>query len=374
MVFILISLVCLPGCWNYREINEMNIVAGMAVDLNKNNDYVVTVEIIQAENKGGEPQMVSVVIGMEGRTIFEGVRNIIMRSGRRLYWAHAKVLIISEEVARQGIIGILDWVTREREVRSDIALLVSREKTAGEIFRSRPQFETTVSYQLSNTLDDEQHVGKVVNMPLWRFLQHLGMEGRSSIVSTVNTLEYNEQIVSQVYGAALFLGEKQIGWLNGEDVKVISWLISPNIKTLLMSIYQQGVEVTYEFLDNNVAMKPFKKDGSLAIRIDQKVKVQLVELSSPVLHYNDLAVLRRMEHVLESQMERRIRDEIRELQKQYQIDILGLSGVIKRDMPEVWRQIKNDWLNIYPNLPVEVHVDVKIVETQMSRKPISVEE
>lgn len=367
--FIFMGIICISGCWNYREINDVNIVAGAAVDLNEDGTYLVTVEIIQAESKGGEPQMVPTVIGMEGRTLFEGVRNIITRSGKKLYWSHAQVLIISEEVARRGIVDILDWVTRDRELRPDISLLVSCAKTAREILKTKPRFESTVSYQIAKTLEQEKHVGKFVNFTLWQYLQKLQEESESPLVTTVCMINFEGETIPQVYGTAIFKQDRMVGWLDGEDVKIISWVIKPETLPLVV-VPTNGVDITYEFLENSVEMKPFWKNDGLALHITHKSKVQLAELSRPKIDYFNEKTLKQMEEKLENAIEHRLEEIFDKLQRKYDVDVIGVGGVVKREMPDVWKKIKDDWYLIYPSMEIEVHAETEITEAQLLKKPI----
>src|SRR4051812_32078859 len=98
-IVILFNSIMLSGCWNYREIDNMSIAAGVAIDKSENNKYLMTVEIV--EIKGGmESKTVVHTISMTGDTLFDTIRNTISLSGKRIYWSHTKVLILSQDIAR----------------------------------------------------------------------------------------------------------------------------------------------------------------------------------------------------------------------------------------------------------------------------------
>ncbi|MEL7597184.1 MAG: hypothetical protein AAGU01_03170 [Clostridiaceae bacterium] len=51
---ILINTIILSACWNYREIDKIEILAGAAVDKDKDtNKFILTMELIEPTGKNG---------------------------------------------------------------------------------------------------------------------------------------------------------------------------------------------------------------------------------------------------------------------------------------------------------------------------------
>src|SRR5690606_14051292 len=110
LLIIIISL-SLCSCWNYNELDSFYIVAGIAVDKNTQTDlYNVSVEVINMKDTDVEPNIESQIIQSSGDSIFDAVREMIKVSSKKLYWSHATTLILSEDVAKDSIIPVLDWV------------------------------------------------------------------------------------------------------------------------------------------------------------------------------------------------------------------------------------------------------------------------
>jgi len=106
---ILMNSILTTGCWNYREVDKLLIVAGVAVDKGVKYPFKVTAEIILISS-GKDQKMTSKTISAEGTTMFDAVRNIISISGKKLYWSHSKVVIISKEIASEGVTKVIDLV------------------------------------------------------------------------------------------------------------------------------------------------------------------------------------------------------------------------------------------------------------------------
>ena len=52
---------------------------------------------------------------------------------RKPYYAHAQIIIIGEEMAKEGMNSVLDLFQRDPEGRSDFNIIVSHDSTAQEI-------------------------------------------------------------------------------------------------------------------------------------------------------------------------------------------------------------------------------------------------
>jgi spore germination protein KC len=112
VVVLAANTMLLSGCWNYREIDKLAIVAGVAIDREQEtNRFLMTTEIIDLKSSGKEVEIKSQKIDTEGETIFDAVRNMIKISAKRLYWSHLKVIIISQDIAKEGVVQVIDLLT-----------------------------------------------------------------------------------------------------------------------------------------------------------------------------------------------------------------------------------------------------------------------
>ena len=132
---LLLILLMLTSCWNYREVNEMAIVIGAAIDKGKTEKYMLTVELLDVSG-GQETKLSTRILSVEGETVFDAVRRFILLEGKRGYWGHIRILIISEEIARDDITGVLNFFRQDAETRGDLYVIVSKGYSAREIFNA----------------------------------------------------------------------------------------------------------------------------------------------------------------------------------------------------------------------------------------------
>lgn len=92
-----LTVFTLSGCWNYREVDKMTTVAGIAIDKGEDDHIKLTVEMV--DGSGGQDAMSvgSSRVSLSGKTMFDIVRRMITESGSRLYWAHAIGSIYDEQ-------------------------------------------------------------------------------------------------------------------------------------------------------------------------------------------------------------------------------------------------------------------------------------
>lgn len=374
IMILLLNFVIITGCWNYREVNDLAICTGLAIDKNENNQYVVTVEILNPQSKGAESELTPVILSMEGDSIFDAIRNIIVRSGKKLYWSHAKIGIISEEIARKGIISILEFIERDAEFRADMKIMVSKEKTAGEILKSHAALENTVSFQLNNVIKSFKFEPEYLDIELWKFIQLLSGEGISAYMPTANLIEYNGTKIPQIYGTALFKRDKLVGFLDGTESLSLTLLTEENVNGLLVKIEkeEEHAKIIYEISNNSTKYKPLIIDGELTMKIDVELVVGLAELSNIAIEFSDEEVHAEMEKELEANIRTQINHLLDILQKKYQVDSLGFGSIILREMPKEWKKIDSYWKEIYPDLQTIVNVEANIESSALISEVITV--
>lgn len=100
----------LSGCWNSRELNELSITSGLGID-KVDGKYVFTTQIINPSEVAKErapKRTVVTTLAEKGDTLFEAWRKMTKKSATKMYFSHVRVLIIGEDLAKEGVSKILD--------------------------------------------------------------------------------------------------------------------------------------------------------------------------------------------------------------------------------------------------------------------------
>jgi spore germination protein KC len=156
-LFVIAAVFLTAGCWNYRELNTMMIVAGIAFDKGDNGKgYHLSYETLDVSGESGEkqPSIKSLLIESDGETVFDAARNALKRSDKKLYFGACEAVIISDAMAREGIAGLLDWLARDAEPRNTIDIYIAREKTAKEVIMQKSLTDPITSVTIKAALGE----------------------------------------------------------------------------------------------------------------------------------------------------------------------------------------------------------------------------
>lgn len=372
LLLITSNIVTCIGCWNYREIEKLAVVAGIAIDRSEDEGkYELTVEFV--EIKGGKDAITgSKVVTAEGNTMFDTIRNMIAFTGKRLYWSHTQLIIIGEEVAKDGILKAIDWFNRDSETRSDIDLVISKGSKAKDVFMGEKKTEEVLSYQLSEMLKSEKSLPKAPKVEIWEFINDLESEGVSAFVPAIEMRRSDSAVAPRIYGAAVFKRDQLIGFTTGEETEFI--LFAKNdIKGGVLAHNQKEKEevipVSLEIFKNRTKIKPVMVDGKVQIHMDINTVTAIGEIQGTWDYIEEEGRLK-LEKDASQMLSRRIEDVIHQVQEEYDSDVFGFGAKIREEMPEVWNRLKPNWDEQFKTLKVTVDAKVKVKNSAMLSKPL----
>ena len=355
------------GCWNYREINNMSIVSGAAIDKTSDGKYKLSIEIIDLKTGGVEAKVHSKKLECYGASIVDAVRNAISFNANKLYWGHTEILIISKDVAKEGIVQILDVFSRDPEFRLTIDILVSKENTAEEILDSQRITTEVRSYELNKMLDLEKELEKSPKVEIYEFINSLGESGISPVMPVVGLTENSGQETSQLLGTAVFNKDKLEYMFDQEDTKYFLFVMN-KIKGGLFVVNDS--DITLKIIRNKTKLKPVYTNGKLHFEINIKTKVSISEID--FTKFQNVKDIDKIQIEAQKTLKSRVKNVIKAVQNEYGIDIFGFGRSVRQDIPELWKKINPDWDTIFKNVPVNVNVDVKISNSGLLSKKIMI--
>lgn len=134
ILIILLILLC-SGCYDYNELNDLEIVSSMIVDY-KDDNFVVNIEVLDTSESAPAG---SYFLSGEGKSLEEAMNNIYFDSASTPFYSHMKTLILSDTVAKNGIDKFLDFLLRDTQFRKDIYVFVSEDVDAIIDFETEPK-------------------------------------------------------------------------------------------------------------------------------------------------------------------------------------------------------------------------------------------
>ena len=374
----LVIVFTLSSCWSRKDLGTLAIVLGTALDKADNpDDMKLTAQVVKPEQIGagatgegssssGEKAYTNVT--QTGSSMLTIVRKITHMQSRKLYFAHNEVIIMSEDLARQGISNVLDGFTRDLETRMNVKVLVSRGE-ASKILEEDINFEKLPASHIVNMLDNQQFNSETVSVTLRDFSIATLSTTISPVAPIIEIHEVENEKYLRLQGTAIFKNGKMIGELSKDQTKGFM-VVTNRAKSGVVTIETESGQVILEIFDLMSHFKPIKKaDGSFTIELNVEIESVLQsnetdeQMSTP-----------KNQEMLKEKLNELITQEIestRNKAAQLSADIFGFGEAIERVYPKDWEKIKEDWDRIFKDINLDINIKSFIRSTSGLSKKIA---
>lgn len=124
LLIIVVCLLLISGCYDYRELNDMSVVDGIYIDY-EDNKYNVRLEIVKS-NKGKDGNEIkNEILSGKDKNISKAFNKAIGKSVKGVYLGHVSLLVVSNNLVTNGIDDLIDYVLRDINISNDYMILVS---------------------------------------------------------------------------------------------------------------------------------------------------------------------------------------------------------------------------------------------------------
>ena len=150
-ILVIILIIFLTGCYNYKELNKIGIVSSISID-KEDNKYIVGAQVMNIKNEDTDSSKV-IVYTEEGNTIEEALRNMTNKADKKLFGGHLSKLVISEEVAKDSIIDVIDLFQRLPEIKTEFNITISKNIKAVDVIKVMTSGGTIPADFVKNEID-----------------------------------------------------------------------------------------------------------------------------------------------------------------------------------------------------------------------------
>jgi spore germination protein KC len=373
--FVILAAAVLSGCWDRRELNDLAITVGMGLD-KKGNHIQVTAQIVNpgevASKKGSALQRSPITTYTTTETtVTDAIRKLSVVAPRPIFSSHLRVLVIGEELARQGVSKVMDGISRNHEFRSDFYLIVAKGTSAEDVLKIITQIEQIPANNMFKMLQTSERLwAPTVSMELDKFISDLSTPTRDTVLTGIkiagdkeigktikNVGESTPVALLEYSGVALFKRDKLVDWLNEEESKGYNYIMG-NVKSTVGHVdCPQGGSVAVDVIRTHTKIKGKVVEGKPKIFVDLYVEQDVgeVQCNIELTKTENVQLLEELgEKKLKESMEKAIKKA-----KKNNADIFGFGDVIEDTDPKSWTKLKKDWDTLFSDLEVEVKVDVQ---------------
>lgn len=393
VILLIIPFIFLSGCWSGFEIDNLAIIIAMGIDKSESG-YLFTMQIL---NPGAiaaiEPSTAAPVVlySEEGKDLKEIMRRMHQKSGRRMYSSHLQLVVFSEEIAEEGIKDAIDFFARFREFRTDFYFIVARGTTARNVLSILTPLHEIPGIKLHESLKNSEQVwAPTKSVRIVELVNDIVAEGKEPVLTGVEVTEEVANVkmptkslealqkskienTTKYFGLGVFKEDKLIGWLNEEESKGYNYVIGNVNNTVGHINYGDKVKITSEVINAKSVRKASLKEGKPAIDVEINVTLNVggVEGEFDVSKEENIDIFNEF---AEKKIKLMCEKTVHKAQNEFNADIFGFGEVIRRKYPELWKEIKDDWDNEFPDLPVNITVKAKTNQLGQITKPFFIKE
>lgn len=350
-VLIIITLFILlisSGCYNYKEINDMAIVSSIGIDKdNKNDKYIVSAQIMNSKESEDSEDSQITVYTKEGDTVHEALRNITLKSPRKLYGNHLSKIVLSEEVAKEGIDNILDIFNRITEVRNEFIITIVKEDKASDVLKvlttteSIPAEYVKLSLKIADKTSGLTYTTKLDEFislylkkgidPVVPVLKIDKKEKKGTTINNITTTNPISKIV--IEDLAVTNKGKLETYLKNEEVIGYNFLRNQIQKMIIpVKCDDENNYASILILKNKTKSNTAKKDNKYIINFNINSEAIITEYNCKK-DLTDEKVIKELEKDTEKKIKRYIKKSL-DKQKETKGKFLGLERIIYLDYPK----------------------------------------
>lgn len=359
IIIILIIVLLFTGCYNYKELNEIAIVSSISIDKD-NDEYLVSAQVMNAKPEEESENSQVIVYTSKGKTINEALRNITMKSSRKLYSGHLSKLVISEEIAKEGIVNILDLFQRLTEVRNEFTITIAKNIKASDVIKIMTAPESVPAEYVKTTIQSADLTSALTySTKLDEFLSLYLKKGIDPVIAVIEVKNYEKKGTTTDNNSTtdpiskIILGNIAVT-KNGKFEKYLTKnetigynFIRNQVQEMIIPVkcdnkYYSSISV----LNNNTKTNAEKINDKYKININVKTKAIIAEYNCNKNLTND-KIIEELEKRTKKKIKKYI-DDVIKTQNNTNGKFLGLERIIYLDYPN------------YNNEDFDININIKL--------------
>ncbi|KZE84347.1 Ger(x)C family spore germination protein [Paenibacillus elgii] len=343
---VLLSLLCLTGCWDRVEINDTAFILTTAVDVEQDGKIRYSVLLPLPGSMGGASGGGGGTAGTKsyyidsavGTTFREAQAQLQRRMSRRMFFAHRRTLLIGEDYAKRGIRNAFDTTPRSPESRMTIYMIVTKGK-AYKLLQATPQFERFPSEAIRELVKARN----VIQINMKQVALSLSSPGSDAITVYMGVKESEKNSKStkkskeiEFLGYAQFRGDKMTGVFENAEADGLAWLKNMPVQSSVTLKIENRHTVTLNIFDSKSQIRAYTERGKLQFDIRTKAKAKATE----VLGMYDLSQtgkVQKVEEAMNRYIEQAMRKAIRKMITN-RTDSAQFGSYLWREHPGLWEK------------------------------------
>lgn len=375
LLLILITLTFLTGCYNYRELNDLAIVTAISISKEKDN-YNIAVQVVnpkkdQDTSSSNEPDFI--VYKSKGETLQAAFESLVKESPKRMYKTQMQILIIDEKMAKNNIKEVFEYLARDPEIRNEFNVLIGKSDNILETLTPLDNLSSqnildslkASSKYLGNTnlltfnelLSDYQNEKTEMAIPVIKLTSQKNKDDKNTEKILEKTTTTPAIVLDNI---SIFKDNKLIGYLSTKETVSYNFINNNIALTNIKKDYPNNKYIAYKILKSKSKLEVTPKKHTITLTIKGNAEINEATYNIDLSKEKNI---KKLEKSLNKRLEKMITSSFNSTRKKYNSDIYGFEDLYYKKDPKYYTKIKKDWdSKEFQKIKLKVKSNIKIVE------------
>lgn len=379
LVSLLLICILLSGCWDRVEIDKKSMVSIIGIDIGedigkqkeiakfKPNEPYTALEMKKLHltlgapdisklgpDKGGTAE--DIYINSDGYSMQDALAKASLKSSRDIRFTHTKLLVLSSDLMGNSDIAkeVIDYLQREPALNRMMYVVLAEGKSE-EYIKHKPEMEKNIENYITGLVENSNRNESILPVTLNEFLILLSENG-NALLPKIAIEKDKKQL--KVSGVAMIKDYKLKGSLTPSETGNLE-MLRGTLKGGKRVTFLNGHPVDFVIDGVNRKINVTNTNGKLFVNINVKLEGEIKDYHTD----NDIFSKDKLNY-LQQNFNKSIKTECEQvvnlIQKEFQIDPIGIREYVEKFHHDIWRQSKDKWSEVYKNAVINVNIDTNI--------------
>ena len=155
-IILIILLLTLSGCYDYKEINDLAIITAIGVDY-KDEEYKITLEILNDQNDKDSGKIKAYTKTGSDKSLAKALEKAADLLSDQANYTHVKLLILSDTITDGKFQNIIDFFMRSTYFRENFYVISSMDTEPEKILEKNTDENPVASTAIINLLESQDY-------------------------------------------------------------------------------------------------------------------------------------------------------------------------------------------------------------------------
>lgn len=400
-IFIIVGMICiLSGCYNYEELNSIAIISAIGIDY-KDEEFKVSYQIVNSNNTStntGYEQANVVVYDYPAKSLEESAREASLLTSKRLYASHARVVVVSEEVAKNYLPEVMDFIYRNPDIRNEFYMVMTKDCSPSDALKVITPLVNISGEDIANSLINSNEIMGINESVMFSDLLNKYLNPRWDVVmpsiEIVDSKDNNGKNIGNISDSnideedsSISKNEEDTEGESTENLKKSNYDANILISTMgvfkdskLLGFLSEEESIAYNFITGNlnktlveyecdknkyVVLDLIKIKSGMEVLEDKKISVKIEGRASIAethckMDLRDKRTIARINKRLNERIEEMVSNSFYGIRSKYNSDIFGIEDMYYKNKNKYYKTIEGKWDDYFKNIKIEVKSDVNL--------------